>query len=81
MVGVAVNVTDAPEQIDVDDALIDTDGVTELAVIVIGVLVAVDGLAHAAVDVKITVTLSLLLSELLVNVDDLVPAFTPFTCH
>ena len=81
MVGVAVNVTDAPEQIDVDDALIDTDGVTELAVIVIGVLVAVDGLAHAAVDVKITVTLSLLLSELLVNVDELVPAFTPFTCH
>ena len=81
MVGVAVNVTDAPEHIDVDDALMDTDGVTELAVIVIGVLVAVDGLAHAAVDVKITVTWSLLLSELLINVDELVPAFTPFTCH
>ena len=81
MVGVAVNVTDAPEHIDVDDALMDTDGVTELAVIVITLLLAVAGIAHAALDVMITVTWSLLLSELLVNVDELVPAFTPFTCH
>ena len=29
MVGVAVKVTDAPEQIDVDEAFTDTDGVTD----------------------------------------------------
>ena len=81
MVGVAVNVTDVPEQIDVDDAFTDTDGVTALAVIVIGVLVAVVGLAHAAVDVMITVTTSPLFKLLVVNVAEFVPAFVPFTCH
>ena len=52
----AVKVTAAPEQIEVDDATTDTAGVTVLAVIVIGVLVAVVGLAQAAVDVITTVT-------------------------
>ena len=77
----AVNVTDAPEQIDVDDAATDTAGVTLLAVIVTGVLVAVVGLAQAAVDVITTVTWSPLFKVFVVNVDELVPAFTPFTCH
>ena len=77
----AVNVTLLPEQIEVEDALMDTDGKTELGVIVITLLIAVTGVAQPALDVIITVTWSLLLSELLVNVDELVPAFTPFTCH
>ncbi len=81
MVGVAVNVTDVPEQIDVEDALMDTDGVTELEVIVIVLLVAVAGATQAALDVMITVTRSLLLSELEIKFGELVPAFTPFTCH
>ncbi len=81
MVGVAVNVTDAPEQIEVDDALIDTDGVTELEVIVIALLIAVVGTAQAALDIMITVTRSLLLRELEIKFGELVPAFTPFTCH
>ena len=80
-VGVAVNVTLLPEQIEVDDALIATDGVTELEVIVIVLLVAVAGEAQAALDVMITVTWSLLLRVLLVKFGELVPAFTPFTCH
>ena len=54
--GVALKVTDAPAQMDVEDALMATDGVTEPAVIVMGVLVAVKGLAQAAVDVMVTVT-------------------------
>ncbi len=81
MVGVAVNVTDAPEQIEVDEALIDTAGVTELEVIVIALLIAVVGTAQAALDVMITFTWSLLLRELVIKFGELVPAFTPFTCH
>ena len=79
--GVALKVTDAPAQIDVEDALMATDGVTEPAVIVIGVLVAVKGLAQAAVDVMITVTWSPLFKLFVINVEALVPVFTPFTCH
>ena len=58
-----------------------TDGVTELEVIVIVLLVAVAGEAQAALDVMITVTWSLLLRVLLVKFGELVPAFTPLTCH
>ena len=46
MVGVAVNVTEPPLQIEVVLAVIDTDAVTELVVIVIAVLVAVVGIFH-----------------------------------
>ena len=81
MVGVAVKVILLPGQIEVDDALIDTAGVTELVVIEITLLVAVDDVAQLALEVMIAVTWSLFASELDVNVGELVPAFTPLICH
>ena len=81
LVGVAVNVMLLPAQIEVDEALIETDGVTELAVVVITLLVAVKVVVQLALDVMITVTWSLFASELDVNMGEFVPAFTPFTCH
>ena len=56
MVGVAVNVTLLPEQIDVDDALIETEGVTELVVIVTTLLVAVGVVVQLAFEVMRTTT-------------------------
>jgi hypothetical protein len=76
-----VNVTLLPEQIEVDDALMDTDGVTELLDIVITLLVAVGVVVQLALDVMMTVTWSPFASELDVKVEELVPALTPFTCH
>ena len=70
-----------PEQIEVDEALIDTEGVTELVVIEITLLVAVDEVVQLALDVMITVTWSLFASVVEVNVGEFVPAFTPFICH
>jgi hypothetical protein len=55
-VGVAVNVTLFPEQIDDDDALIETDGVTEVVVMVTTLLVAVAIVVQVAVEVIITLT-------------------------
>ena len=81
LIGVAVNVILLAAQIEVEEALIETDGVTELVVIVITLLVAVDVVVQLALDVMITVTWSLFASEPDVNVAELVPAFTPFTCH
>ena len=81
LIGVAVNVILLAAQIEVEEALIETDGVTELVVIVITLLVAVDVVVQLALDVMITVTWSLFASEPDVNVGELVPAFTPFTCH
>ena len=70
-----------PEQIDVELAAIATEGVTELVVIPITLEVAVAVVVQFAFDVMITVTWSLFASELVVNVGELVPAFTPFICH
>jgi len=81
LVGVAVKVTLPAEQMEVDDALIDTAGVTELVVIEITLLVAVDDVAQLALEVMITVTWSLFANELDVNVGEFVPAFTPLICH
>ena len=81
MVGVAVKVILLPEQTEVDDALIDTEGVTELAVIEITLLVAVDEVVQLALEVMITVTWSLFASVVEVNVGEFVPALTPFICH
>jgi hypothetical protein len=81
LVGVAVNVTLLPEQIDEDEALIETDGVTELVVIATTLLVAVAVVMQLALEVIITLTWSPLVSVLEVKVAELVPAFTPFTCH
>ena len=81
MVGVAVNVTVLPEQIDVDDALIETEGVTELVVMLTTLLVAVAVVVQVAFEVMMTLTWSPLVSVLDVNVTELVPAFAPFICH
>jgi len=76
-----VNVTLLPEQIDVNEALIETDGVTELVVIAITLLVAVAVVAQLALEVMITLTWSPLTSVLEVKVAELVPALAPLICH
>jgi hypothetical protein len=76
-----VNVTLLPEQIEVDEALIETDGVTVFVDMVITLLVAVGVVVQLALEVMITVTWSPFASELDVKPGELVPAFTPFTCH
>ena len=81
MVGVAVKVTVLPEQIDVDEALIETEGVTELVVIVTTLLVAVAVVVQLALEVMITLTWSAFARLVVVNVGEFVPAFTPFICH
>jgi hypothetical protein len=81
LIGVAVNVTLLPEQIEVDDALIETEGVTEVVVIVTTLLVTVAVVVQLAFEVMIALTWSPLASVLDVNVAELVPAFTPFICH
>jgi len=43
--------------------------------------VAIDVVIQLAFDVIITVTWSPLARELVVKVEELVPAFTPFICH
>ena len=68
LVGVAVNVTEVPVQMDVLLAAIATDGTIEFVVIVIALLVAVSGLAQGALLVMITVTTSPFESVLLTNV-------------
>ena len=63
-------------------AAIDTEGATAAPTdIVIEFDVAVVGLAHASLDVKITVTTSPLFKVVVVNVVEFVPTFPPFTCH
>ena len=81
MVGVAVNVTLFPEQIEVDEALIETDGVTELVEMAMTLLVAVAVVMQLALEVIITLTWSPLVNVVEVNVAELVPAFVPFICH
>jgi len=56
LVGVAVNVTLFPEQIDVDDALIETEGITELVVMVITLLIAVAVVVQLALEVMMHLT-------------------------
>ncbi len=77
----AVKLTEVPAQIEVDEAFIVTDGVTDETVIVIWLLVAVVVEAHAAFDVRITLITSPLFKVPDVNEFEFVPAFTPFTCH
>jgi hypothetical protein len=82
LVGVAINVTLFPGQIDVDDALIETEGVTEFVVMVTTLLFAVPVVVQLAFEVMTTLTRSPLPSVLEANVGELVPAtLTPFTCH
>ena len=76
-----MKVTLLPEQIDVDEVVIETDGVAELVEMPITLLVAVDVVMQVALEVMITLTWSPLASVLEANVGELVPALTPFICH
>ena len=60
---------------------IETEGVTEPAVIEMIFEVAVRVVTQLAFDVMVTVTWSPLARELVVKDDELVPAFTPLMCH
>ena len=80
--GVAVNVTDPPVHIEVVLETIDTDGITNVAVIVIGLLAAITGLAQGSLLLIITVTTSPLFKVVVVKVDAVCPVtFTPLTFH
>ena len=82
MVGVAVNVIDPPVHIEVVFEVIDTDGTTNVAVTVIGLLDAIAGLAHGSLLLIVTVTTSPLFKVVVVKVAAVCPVtFTPLTFH
>ena len=82
MVGVAVNVTEPPLHIEVLPDVMVTDGVTDVVVIVIELLVAVIGLAHGSLLVIITDTIFPLARLDVVKVEAVCPAtFTPLIIH
>ena len=82
MVGIAVNVTEPPLHIEVVLDVIATDGVTDVVVIVIGLLVAVVGLAQASLLFIITDTIFPLARVDVINVEAVCPAtFTPLIIH
>ena len=82
MVGLAVNVTEPPLQIEVVFDTIDTDGVTDVAVMAIELLVVVNGFAQGSLLVNTTLTTSPLLSVELVKVEAVCPATAiPFIFH
>ena len=82
MIGVAVKVTEPPVQIDVVLEAIDTDGTTDVVVIVIALLVAVSGFAQRSLLLIVTVTISPLFKVVVVKVEDVCPAtFTPLIFH
>jgi hypothetical protein len=80
-VGVGVNVTASPTQIEVPEAVMLTAGLTVGETEIVNELeLAVVGLAQLELEVMIQVTTSPLFSVELVNVTP-VPALAPFTCH
>jgi hypothetical protein len=82
LVGVAVNVTEPPLHIEVLLDVMETDGVTDVVVIVIGLLVAVIGLAHGSLLVIITDTVLPLVRLDVVKVEAVCPpTFTPLIIH
>ena len=82
MVGVAVNVTEPPLHIEVLPDVMLTDGVTDVVVIVIGLLVAVVGLAQGSLLVIITETIFPLARVDVIKVEVVCPAtFTPLIIH
>ena len=82
MVGVAVNVMEPPLHIEVLPGVIVTDGVTDVVVIVIELLVAVVGFAQGSLLVIITDTVLPLLRLDVVKVEAVCPAtFTPLIIH
>ena len=82
MVGVAVNVTEPPLHIEVVVDVIVTDGVTDVVVIVIELLVAVVGFAQGSLLVIITDTVLPLERLDVVKVEAVCPTtFTPLIIH
>ena len=82
MVGVAVNVVLLPAQMLNEGVLILTAGVTDAVVVIVSeLLVAVGVVAQDALLVITTVTTLPFVMEEVVNVELLVPAFTPFIFH
>ena len=82
MVGVAVNVTEPPLHIEVVLDVMVTDGVTEVVVIVIGLLVDVVGFAQGSLLVIITDTILPLARVDVIKVEAVCPAtFTPLIIH
>ena len=78
----AVNVTEPPLHIEVVPDVMVTDGVTEVVVIVIGLLVAVAGFAQGSLLVIITDTILPLARLDVVNIEAVCPAtFTPLIIH
>ena len=69
MVGVALNVTEPPLHIEVLLDVIVTDGVTDVVVIVIGLLVAVIGLTQGSLLVIFTDTVLPLVRVDVINVE------------
>jgi hypothetical protein len=82
LVGVAVNVTEPPVQIEVVLAAIETDGVTDVVEILIELLFAVAGLAQGSLLVITTVIILPLVRVDEVKVEAVCPAtFTPLIIH
>ena len=82
MVGVAVNVTEPPLHIEVLPDVMPTDGVTDVVVIVMGLLVAVVGFAQGSLLVIITDTVLPLARVDVVKVEAVCPpTFTPLIIH
>ena len=80
--GITVNITDPPLQIEVVLDVIDTDGTTDAAVIVIALLVAATGFAHGSLLFMVTVTISPLFKVVVVKLDVVCPVtFTPLIFH
>ena len=78
----AVNVTEPPLQIEVVFAAIETDGVIEVVVMLIELLVAVKGLAHGSLLVIATDTALPLARDDVVKVEAVCPAtYTPLIIH
>ena len=82
MVGVAVKVTEPPLHVEVVLDVMDTDGVTDVVVIVIGLLVDVVGLAQGSLLVIITDTILPLARVDVIKVEVVCPTtFTPLIIH
>ena len=78
----AVNVTEPPLHIEVVPDVMVTDGITDVVVIVIGLLVAVIGLAQGSLLPITTDTIFPLASVDVIKVEAVCPAtFTPLTIH
>ena len=78
----AVNVTEPPLHIEVVLDVMDTDGVTDVVVIVIRLLVAVAGLAQGSLLVIITDTTFPLARVDVIKLEAVCPAtFTPLIIH